>query len=182
VKLLPEVVRTVARVGRAAGFAVPDGLDAPRRFELETGVRFGGGRVETPDAKLTSGDVVVRAEGSVDRDRSLDYRGRVVLGPRAVAEFGRIGAYLADERGGFEIPFRVAGPAASPRVSVDLDTFALARRLVSGGVRDALDGRTTGGALPDRARRIVEELVRGAGAGGLRPLERLRDLFHRGGD
>jgi len=173
VKLLPEIVRTVARYGRAAGFAVPDGLDTPRRFELETGMRFGGGRVETPDATLTSGDVVVRAGGSVAPDRTMSYRGTVVLGPRAVASFGRIGAYLADERGRFEIPFRVEGLATSPRVSVDLDPLALGQRLVSRRVRDA---------LPARARRIVDSVLERVGGSGFAPLERLRGLFRRGGD
>ena len=173
VRLLPEVVRTVARVGRAAGFVVPDGLDTPRRFALETGIRFGDGRVETPDLTLTSGDVAVRAGGSVSRDRVLSYRGRVVLGPEAVASFGRIGAYLADPSGRFEIPFHVSGPATAPQVSVDLDPFALGRRMVHGKIRDA---------LPDRARRIVDGLLQGLDGAGFHPLERLRGLFARGGN
>jgi len=168
VRVMPEIAKTLARIGRAAGLDVPDGIDTPRQFALQTGVRFGGGRVETPDVTLTSGDVVVHAGGSVAPDRTLSYRGRVVLGPAAVRGFGRLGTYLADSRGAFEIPFHVAGPASSPEVSVDLDAMTIGRRLVSGRLRDA---------LPERARRIVDGVLgRLEGTGGS-PLERFRALF-----
>ena len=172
VRLLPEIVKTVARVGRAAGFDVPDGIDAPRPFELSSGFRFGGGRVATPDLTLSSGDVVIRAGGSVAPDRTLAYRGRVVLGRDAVASFGRIGAYLADSRGRFEIPFSVSGPADAPRVSVELDAYDIGRRLVQARVRDS---------LPDRARRILDGVLQGLDGSGFRPLERLRGFLSGSG-
>jgi hypothetical protein len=168
VRLMPEIVRTVARAGRVAGFDVPDGLDAPRRFELSSGFRFGGGRVATPDLTLESGDVVIRAGGSVAPDRTLAYRGRVVLGREAVASLGRMGAYLADSSGRFEIPFCVSGRADAPRVSVELDAFDIGRRLVRTRVR---------GFLPDRARRILDGALEGLDGTGFRPLERLRGLL-----
>ncbi|HEX4440741.1 MAG TPA: AsmA family protein [Thermoanaerobaculia bacterium] len=168
VRVMPEIAKTLARVGRAAGLDVPDGIDTPRQFALQTGLRFGGGRVETPDLTLTSGDVVVHAGGSVAADRTLSYRGRVVLGPEAVRGFGRLGTYLADSRGAFEIPFHVAGPASSPQVSVDLDAMAIGRRLVSGRLRDV---------LPERARRIVDGILGHLEGTGISPLERFRALF-----
>jgi hypothetical protein len=167
---MPEIAKTLARVGRAAGFDVPDGIDTTRRFALQTGIRFGGGRVETPDVSLTSGDVVVRAGGSVAADRTLSYRGRVILGPEVVRGFGRVGAYLADSRGTFEIPFHVSGPAAAPQVSVDLDAIALGRRLVSGRLREV---------LPDRARRVMDGVLERLDGMGIHPLEPLRGLFSR---
>jgi hypothetical protein len=168
VRLMPEIVKTVARVGRAAGYAVPDGLDTPRRFELSSGFRFGGGRVATPDLTLESGDVVIRAGGDVAPDRTLSYHGRVVLGRGALASLGRIGAYLADSSGRFEVPFSVSGRADAPRVSVELDAFDLGRRLVRSRVRDF---------VPERARRILDGVLQGLEGSGFRPLEQLRGLF-----
>ncbi len=119
VKVMPEVARALSAVGAVAGFQVPPGLESTKFSKLETSLALVGGRVSTPDLTLEGADVSGSASGSLGLDRTLDYSGRIVLGPSIVKSFGKTGRYIADSEGRVALPFRASGPIASPKVTID---------------------------------------------------------------
>ena len=134
VRLMPEVARTLAAVGKVAGFEVPPALESTKFSTLETSLALSDGRVSTPDLALSSRDVSVSAAGSIGLDTTLSYEGRVVLGAAVVKSLGAAGKSIADRDGRLPLPFRVSGRIDAPKVSidesvvVDLGRRALARQ------------------------------------------------------
>ncbi len=159
VKLMPEVARTLAAVGKVAGFQVPASLEDTRFSTLETSLKLADGRLATPDLTLSGRDVSVSADGSLGLDKTLSYQGRILLGPAAVKSLGNTGRYLADSTGRIALPFRASGPITGPKVAIeesvilDLGRRALARQAqerlggtagkMLGDVLDSGEGRTT---------------------------------------
>jgi hypothetical protein len=153
--LMPAVTRSLAAVGKVAGFQVPASLESTKFSTLAASLRLANGRLATPGLSLSGRDVGVAADGSLGLDRSLAYEGRVLLGPALVKSLGRAGRYLADEQGRLSLPFRVSGQAAAPKVAIDdsvvldLGRRALARQArerIPGGVGKAIGGALEGGS------------------------------------
>ena len=149
--LMPAVSRSLAAVGRIAGFQVPPSLESTRFSTLETTLRLADGRLATPGLSLSGRDVAVAADGSLGLDRSLSYEGRVTLGPAVVKSLGSAGRYVADGQGRLSLPFRVSGQAAAPKVAIDeAVVLDLARRVLARQAREKIKGdlgRTIGDAL-----------------------------------
>ncbi len=141
VQLMPEVARALAAVGKVAGFQVPASLESTKFSTLETSLRLADGRVATPDLKLSGRDVAATADGSIGLDRTISYQGRIVLGPGVVKSLGGAGRYLADSEGKLALPFRAAGPIASPKVTIDESiVLDLGRRVLAREAGEKLGG------------------------------------------
>jgi hypothetical protein len=149
VRLMPEVARALAAVGAVAGFQVPPSLESAKFSKLETSLALVGGRVSTPDLTLEGADVSGSASGSLGLDRTLDYSGRIVLGPSIVRSFGKTGRYIADSEGRVALPFRASGPIASPKVAIDESiVLDLGRRALARQAGEKVGG-TAGKILGD---------------------------------
>ncbi len=149
VRLLPEAARSLSAVGRVAGFEVPTSLESTKFSKLETSLALAGGRVTTPDLTLEGPDVSASANGSIGLDRTLDYSGRLVLGPTIVKSFGKAGRYVADPQGRIALPFRASGPIASPKVTIDESiVLELGRRALARQAGEKVGG-TAGQILGD---------------------------------
>jgi len=170
VKLMPEVARALSAVGQVAGFQVPPGLEDTKFSKLETSLALANGRVSTPDLTLTGADVSAAATGSIGLDRTLDYSGRIVLGPAIVKSLGKTGRYVADPEGRIALPFHATGQIASPKVTidesivVDLGRRALAHQAQErvGGTAGQILGDVLGGgdARTPGAADILQQLLR----------------------
>jgi len=170
VKLMPEVARALSAVGQVAGFQVPPGLEETKFSRLETSLALANGRVSTPDLTLTGADVSAAATGSIGLDRTLDYSGRIVLGPAIVKSLGKTGRYVADPEGRIALPFHATGQIASPKVTidesivVDLGRRALAHQAQErvGGTAGQILGDVLGGgdARTPGAADILQQLLR----------------------
>ena len=149
VKLMPEVTRALSAVGTVAGFQVPASLESTKFSKLETSLALVGGRVSTPDLTLEDPDVSVSASGSLGLDRTLDYTGRILLGPAIVKSLGKAGRYVADAQGRIAMPFRASGPIASPKVAIDESiVLDLGRRALARQAGERVGG-TAGQILGD---------------------------------
>jgi AsmA protein len=170
VKLMPEVARALSAIGQVAGFQVPPGLEDTKFSRLETSLALANGRVSTPDLTLAGADVSAAATGSIGLDRTLDYAGRIVLGPSIVKSLGKTGRYVADPEGRIALPFHATGQIASPKVTidesivVDLGRRALARQAQErvGGTAGQILGDVLGGgdARTPGAADILQQLLR----------------------
>jgi hypothetical protein len=151
VGLMPEVARSLAAVGRVAGFQVPASLESTRFSTLATTLRLADGRLATPDLTLSGRDVSASADGSVGLDKTLTYEGRVVLAPSVVRSFGTAGKYIADSQGRLSLPFRVSGSVSAPRVSIDESVVLdLGRRVLAREAQERVGGtagKILGGVL-----------------------------------
>ncbi len=167
---MPEVTRALSAVGTVAGFQVPASLESTKFSKLETSLALVGGRVSTPDLTLENPDVSASASGSLGLDRTLDYTGRIVLGPAIVKSLGKAGRYVADAEGRIALPFRASGPIASPKVAIDesivleLGRRALARQAGEkvGGTAGKILGDVlgSGGANSPSAADILQQFLK----------------------
>ncbi len=149
VQLMPEVARSLAAVGKVAGFQVPASLESTKFSTLETSLKLADGRLATPDLSLSGRDVSVSADGSIGLDRTLAYQGRVLLGPSIVKSLGSAGRYLADSTGRVALPFRANGPITAPKVTIDESVVLdLGRRVLAREAQERLGG-TAGKILGD---------------------------------
>src|SRR5262249_51402801 len=81
---------------------------------------------------LAGHDAVVEAAGALGFDKTLSYRGRVVLEPSLVESLGTAGRSIADPRGRVVLPFQVSGTIADPKVAIDTSVLVdLGRRLAA---------------------------------------------------
>jgi hypothetical protein len=170
-RLMPEVVRSLAVVGKVAGFQVPPALETTRFTTMQTSLRLADGRLATPDLTLSAEHVSASAEGSIGFDRTLSYQGRVVLAPPVVRSLGTAGRYIADSQGRLTLPFRVAGSVAAPAVSIDESVVLdLGRRVLAREAGERIGGeagRVLGGVLeggaegkPANPLDILQQLLR----------------------
>jgi AsmA protein len=149
VQLMPEVARTLAAVGKVAGFQVPASLEDTKFSTLETSLKLADGRLATPDLSMSGRDVSVSADGSIGLDRTLAYQGRIVLGPSIVKSLGNTGRYLADSTGRIALAFRANGPITGPKVTIDESVVLdLGRRVLARAAQDRIGG-TAGKMLGD---------------------------------
>ena len=149
VRLMPEAARALSAIGQVAGFQVPPGLESTKFSKLETSLALANGRVTTPDLTLSGPDVGATANGSIGLDRTLDYSGRLILGPSIVKSFGKTGRYVADSEGRLALPFRASGPIASPKVTIDESiVLELGRRALARQAGERVGG-TAGQILGD---------------------------------
>jgi hypothetical protein len=171
IRLMPEVVRSLAAVGKVAGFQVPPALESTRFSAMRASLRLADGRLATPDLTLSADQVLASAEGSVGLDRTLSYEGRVVLAPAVVRSLGKAGRYIADSQGRLALPFHVSGSVSAPAVSIDesvvldLGRRALAREAgerIGGEAGRVLGGVLEGGAegKPANPLDILQQLLR----------------------
>jgi hypothetical protein len=169
VHLKPEVGRMLATIGKyAAGFLTPPSLESTTFDRLETSLRLAEGRLATPDLTLSGHDAAVDAAGSLGLDRTLAYRGHVVLESSLVESLGTAGRYIADARGHVVVPFQVSGTISDPKVSIDTSVIMdLGRRIAArlagdrmGGWWKVLGEAIGSGALP----------MPGSGGGGGFPM------------
>ena len=169
VELMPAITRSLGAVGLVAGFGVPAGLESTRFQTLETTLRLAAGRLATPDLTLTGRDIVVAASGSIGLDRSLDFTGRVILGPALVKSFGNAGRYLGDAQGRLSLPLRVTGPVSSPHVAID-ESFVLelGRMVLARQARERVGGP---------AGNILGLVLEGGGQKGADPANVLQQLL-----
>jgi len=149
VQLMPEVARTLSAVGKVAGFQVPASLESTKFSTLETSLSLADGRISTPDLRLAGRDVAAAADGSLGLDRTMSYQGRIVLGPAVVKSLGNAGRYIADSEGKLTLPFRAAGPIASPKVTIDESIVLDLGRRVLAREAGARVGGTAGQVLGD---------------------------------
>lgn len=149
VALMPEVARALSAVGQVAGFQVPASLESTKFSTLETSLRLADGRVATPDLRLSGRDVAATADGSLGLDRTMSYQGRIVLGPAVVKSLGNAGRYIADSEGRLSLPFRAAGPIASPKVTIDESIVVDLGRRILAREAGARVGGTAGQVLGD---------------------------------
>ena len=155
VRLMPEAARALSAVGQVAGFQVPAGLESTKFSKLETSLRLADGRVATPDLTLAGPDVAATANGSIGLDRTMDYSGRLVLGPTIVKSLGKTGRYVADSEGRLALPFRASGPIASPKVTIDESiVLELGRRALA---------RQAGEKVGGTAGQILGDVLQGGG-------------------
>ena len=142
VHIKPEVARALAAIGKyAAGFLTPPTLESTTFEKLDTSLRLAEGALTTPDLTLSGRDAAVEAAGSLGLDKSLSYRGRVVLQPSLVESLGTAGRYIADARGRVVLPFQVSGTITDPKVAVDTSVLMdLGRRLAARLAGDRLGG------------------------------------------
>jgi uncharacterized protein involved in outer membrane biogenesis len=140
-QLMPEVARALSSVGAVAGFTVPPGLESTKFDALSTRYRIADGHVLTPGLTLTAKDVTVTADGALGFDRSVAYRGRVVLSGETARALGKTGSYLTDEQGRVAVPFEVSGTVSAPKVSIAQDQLReLAQRALSRLAREEIKG------------------------------------------
>jgi AsmA-like protein/uncharacterized protein DUF748 len=142
VHLKPEVGRMLATLGKyAAGFLTPPSLESTTFDRLDTSLRLAESRLATPDLTLSGRDTAVEAAGSLGLDRTLAYRGHVVLQPSLVRSLGTPGHYIADGDGRVVVPFQVTGTIADPKVSIDTSIIMdLGRRIAARMAGDRLGG------------------------------------------
>jgi hypothetical protein len=142
VHLKPEVARILATIGKyAAGFLTPPSLESTTFEQLDTSLRIADGRLATPDLTLSGDDAAVEAAGALGFDKTLSYRGRVVLQPSLVESLGTAGRYIADARGRVVVPFQVTGTITDPKVAIDTSVIMdLGRRLAARLAGDRLGG------------------------------------------
>ena len=160
VRLMPEAARALSAIGQVAGFQVPPGLESTKFSKLETSLRLAAGRVTTPDLTLAGPDAGATASGSIGLDRTLDYSGRLILGPSIVKSLGKTGRYVADAEGRVALPFRASGPIASPKVTIDESiVLELGRRALA---------RQAGEKVGGTAGQILGDVLQG-GDGGQSP-------------
>ncbi len=169
VQLMPEVARALSAVGQVAGFQVPASLESTKFSTLETSLRLADGRVATPDLKLSGRDVAVAADGSLGLDRTIDYQGRIVLGPAVVKSLGNAGRYIADSEGKLSLPFRAAGPISSPKVTIDESIAVdLGRRVLA---------RQAGEKLGGTAGKMLGDALEGGASGTSNPADLLQQFL-----
>ena len=141
VQLLPEVARTLTTIGQVVRFQIPASLESTKFDKLETSLHLADGRVSTPDLPLTGRDVAVAADGSLGLDKTLSYRGRIVLQPPLVKALGNAGRYVADPQGRLALPFRADGSIAAPKVAIDETVVLdLGRRVLARQAGDKVGG------------------------------------------
>ena len=142
VHLKPEVARVLAMIGRyTAGFLTLPSLESTTFERLATSLRLADGRLATPDLTLTGRDVAVEATGALGFDRTLSYRGRVVLAPSLIESLGTAGRYIADARGRVVLPFQVSGTIMDPKVAIDTAVLMdLGKRLAARLAGDRMGG------------------------------------------
>ncbi len=173
-ELLPKVTGALSAVGRIAGFQTPASLESTRFSKLETGLRLSDGRVATPGLTLSGRGIIATADGSIGLDRTLSYRGRVLLGPEIMKSFGNAGRYLADAQGNLAVPFRATGPVSAPKVTIDESLAVdLGRRVLARQARDQIKGG---------AGAIVGDALEGSGDGkAADPLDLLQQFLQKPG-
>ena len=169
VQLMPEVARSLAAVGKVAGFAVPASLESTKFSSLETSLRLADGRLATPDLTLSGRDVAVSADGSLGLDRSLSYQGSVVLQPSLVKSLGGAGRYLADPQGRLALPFRVTGQVAAPKVAIDETVVLdLGRRVLARQAQEKIGGA---------AGKVLGDVLDSGGGQKANPVDLLQQLL-----
>lgn len=141
VHLKPEIGGMLAKLGKYASFVTPPSLESTTFERLETSLRLGDGRLETPDLVLAGRDAAVHAAGALGLDKTLDYRGRVVLEPTLVQGLGTVGQYIANAEGRVVFPFQVTGTIDAPKISIDTAAILdLGRRIAARLAGDKLGG------------------------------------------
>ena len=142
VHLKPEVARMLATIGKyAAGFVTLPSLESTTFEQLDTSLRLADGRLTTPDLTFSGHDAAVEAAGALGFDKTLSYRGRVVLAASLVESLGTAGRYLADARGRVVVPFHVSGTITDPKVAIETSAMVdLGRRLAARLAGERLGG------------------------------------------
>jgi hypothetical protein len=166
VHLKPEIARMLATIGKyGAGLLTPPSLESTTFEQLDTSLRLADGRLQTPDLTLAGHDAAVEAAGALGFDKTLSYRGRVVLEPSLVESLGTAGRYIADARGRVVVPFQLSGTIIDPKVAIDRSVIMdLGRRFAARLAGDRLGrwwkvlGEAIGsGSLPMPGRGVFPE-------------------------
>ncbi|HEY2797530.1 MAG TPA: AsmA family protein [Thermoanaerobaculia bacterium] len=170
VHIKPEVGRALAAIAKyTAGLLAPPSLQSTTFEKLDTSLRLAEGALATPDLTLSGRDATVEAAGSLGLDKTLAYRGRVVLQPSLVESFGTAGRYIADARGRVVLPFQVSGTIMDPKVTVDTSVLMdLGRRLAARLAGDRLGGwwKVLGEAIGSGTLPMPGGPMPGGGSGG----------------
>jgi AsmA protein len=130
-----------------AGGAVPAGKVGETSFsDLSANFRVEGGKIRTDALRIRSDKVDLDGKAAVGFDRSLDFRGKVVLSRELSARArGMTGQFLEDASGRVEVPLLMTGPVTSPSVRIDGET--LARGLGGKALRKLME-KVPGGREP----------------------------------
>jgi uncharacterized protein involved in outer membrane biogenesis len=132
-----------------AGSAVPAGKVGETSFsELSANFRVEGGKIRTDSLRIRSDKVDLDGKAVLGFDRSLDFRGKVVLSRELSARArGMTGQFLEDASGRVEVPLLLTGPVTSPSVRIDGET--LARGLGGKALRKLME-KAPGGQEPGK--------------------------------
>jgi uncharacterized protein involved in outer membrane biogenesis len=119
-----------------SGPSVPAGRAAETSFsDLSADFRVEGGKIRTDALRIISEKVGLAGSAVLGFDRTLDFRGTVVLSKEMSARArGAAGRFLADPSGRVEIPLVMTGTITSP--SIAIDAGALARGLGGKAIRN----------------------------------------------
>jgi uncharacterized protein involved in outer membrane biogenesis len=101
--------------------SLPSGKLPETKFsDLSADFRIGEGKIRTDSLRIVSERISLTGAAVVGFDRSLDFRGTLVL-PREISERirGTAGQFLTGSSGRAEIPVRMSGQVTSPRVAPD---------------------------------------------------------------
>ncbi len=130
--------------------SVPAGRAAETEFsDLSAEFRVERGKIRTDSLRILSDKIGLAGSAVLGFDRTLDFRGAVVLSKEMSARArGKAGSFLDGPSGRVEIPLAMTGNVTSP--SVAIDAGALARGLGGKAIRDLMQ-RTPGSSGPSGA-------------------------------
>ncbi|NJD62297.1 MAG: AsmA family protein [Deltaproteobacteria bacterium] len=144
-----------------AGRAVPAGKVGETTFsDLSADFRIAGGKIRTDALRIRSDKADLDGKAALGFDRTLDFRGKVVLSKELSAKAGgAAGRFLEDPSGRVEIPLLMTGPVTSPSVAIDSET--LARGLGGKAIRGLME-KAPGKQAPGKALEgLFEKLLPG---------------------
>lgn len=114
--------------------------------DLSAAFRIEGGKIRTDSLRIVSEELGLTGNAAVGFDRSLDFRGSVLLSKELSKRFrGKAGKFLTGPQGEVEIPLILKGPLTSPKAT--LDTAALAKGAGERILKDLI-GKMPGKAPP----------------------------------
>jgi hypothetical protein len=165
-------IRGVDLLASAAGVSGLQALLSPGRSatggraaetsfsDLSADFRVEGGKIRTDSLRIVTDKAGLSGSAVVGFDRTLDFRGKVVLSREMSARArGAAGRFLEDPAGRVEIPLVMTGAVTSPSVAIDAE--ALARGLGGKAIRGLME-KTPGKAEPGKALEgLFEKLLPG---------------------
>jgi AsmA protein len=128
--------------------SLPSGKLPETKFsDLSADFRIGEGKIRTDSLRIVSERISLTGAAVVGFDRSLDFRGTLVL-PREISERirGTAGQFLTGSSGRAEIPVRMSGQVTSPRVAPDPE--GMVRGAGEKAIRKLLDRAPGGSPAP----------------------------------
>jgi hypothetical protein len=129
---------------------VPAGRTAETTFsDLSADFRIDRGKIRTDSLRILSDKIGLAGSAVLGFDRTLDFRGAVVLSKEMSARArGKAGSFLDGPSGRVEIPLVMTGAVTSP--SIAIDAGALARGLGGKAIRGLMQ-RKPGSSEPSGA-------------------------------